>query len=115
MLIMYHNPRCQKSREALQLLEASGKPFELVDYQKERLNPQRLKALLDKLGMPASELVRKNEALWKEHYKNRNLTEAELIGLMAEHPRLMERPILESGKRAVVGRPPERILELLNN
>ncbi len=113
MITFYHNPRCRKSREALQLLEASGKTFRLVDYQKEPLNPQDLETLLVKLGMSASELIRTNELLWKENYKNRALPERELIGLMAEHPRLMERPILESGGRAVVGRPPERILELL--
>lgn len=113
MFTFYHNPRCRKSREALELLEASGKPFGLVDYQKEPLSPQKLEALLGKLGMQAAELIRKNEGLWKEQYKHLVLSEKELIGLMVEHPRLMERPILEGGQRAVLGRPPERILELL--
>jgi len=113
MITLYHNPRCRKSREALQLVEERGIPFKLVDYQKEKLSAKDLETLLGKLKMQAGELIRKNEALWKEQYKHLVLSEKELIGLMVEHPRLMERPILESGQRAVLGRPPERILELL--
>ncbi len=115
MIIFYHNPRCRKSREALELLETSGKAYKLVDYQKNPLSPHDLKALLGKLGMQAGELIRKNESLWKENYKNRTLTEQELIGLMVAHPRLMERPILERDGLARVGRPPEQILELLKD
>lgn len=113
MITLYHNPRCRKSREALQLLEASGHPFEVVDYQKEPLSTGALEELLLQLGMRAEDLIRKNEALWKQEYKSRPLSEKELIGLMLEHPRLMERPIAVSGGRAVLGRPPERILELI--
>lgn len=115
MITIYHNPRCRKSREALQLLEASGTPFTVVDYQKEPLSPEALKSILEKLGMPAEALVRKNEALWKERYKGKTLTEGELIGLMVAHPRLMERPILVRGEQAVLGRPPERVMELIQN
>lgn len=115
MITIYHNPRCRKSREALQLLEASGTPFRVVDYQKEPLSPEALKSILEKLGIPAEALIRKNETLWKEHYKGKTLTEGELVGLMVDHPRLMERPILVRGEQAVLGRPPERVMELIQN
>ena len=113
MITLYHNPRCRKSREALQLVEHSGLPFEVVDYQMNPLSPDALKGILKKLGIPAEALLRKNEALWKEHYKGKTLTEEELVDLMVAHPRLMERPILVRGEQALVGRPPERIMELL--
>jgi arsenate reductase len=113
MITIYHNPRCRKSREALQLVERSGLPFEVVDYQKEPLSPDALKAILKKLGITAEALLRKNEALWKERYKGQTLTEEELVDLMLNHPRLMERPILVRGERALIGRPPERVMELL--
>lgn len=115
MITIYHNPRCRKSREALQLLEVSGVPFRVVDYQKEPLSPEDLEVLLRKLGIPAEALLRKQEALWKEQYRGQTLTEAELIGLMVTHPRLMERPVLVRGERALIGRPPEKILELIHN
>lgn len=115
MITIYHNPRCRKSREALQLLEASGQPFRVVDYQKEPLSPEALKSILEKLGIPAETLLRKNEALWKERFKGQTLTEEELIALMVAHPKLMERPILVRGDRALLGRPPQRVSELLDN
>lgn len=113
MITIYHNPRCRKSREALQLLEASGTPFCVVDYQKEPLSAEALKSILEKLGIPAEALIRKNEALWKERFKGRALTEEELIALMVAHPKLMERPIVVRGERALLGRPPQRVTELL--
>ncbi len=114
MITIYHNPRCRKSREALQLLEASGKPFRVVDYQKEPLSPEALKSILEKLGIPAEALIRKNEAFWKERYKGKTLTEEKLIALMVAHPKLMERPILVRGEQALLGRPPQRVAELID-
>jgi len=115
MITIYHNPRCRKSREALQLLETSGAAVRVVDYQKEPLSPEELKSILEKLGIPAEDLIRRNEALWKENYRGQTLSEAELIGLMVDHPKLMERPVLVRGDRALIGRPPERVLELIQN
>lgn len=110
---IYHNPRCKKSREGLQILEASGQEFEVIKYLDEVPTKQELKNLLQKLGYQASELVRTNEKVWKENYKGKELTEEEVIEAMVNHPKLIERPIVETSEMAVVGRPPEKIKELL--
>ena len=109
----YHNPRCAKSRSGLALLEEKGVRPEVIEYMKEPLRPEELDELLGKLNMPAAELVRKNEKVWKEEFKDKELTEDELILAMIEYPNLMERPILEKGDKAVVGRPTEKLLEML--
>ncbi len=109
----YHNPRCRKSREALALLRDRGIEPELVLYLKEPPSREQLQALLQKLAMPAEELVRRGEAIFKEKYKGKTLDEAAWLDALAEYPKLMERPILEIGDKAVVGRPPERVLELI--
>jgi len=109
-----HNPRCRKSREGLKILEDSGKDFTIVEYLKEPLTKEELTDVLSKLDMSAMDLVRKNEKDWKENFKGRELSEEELITAMVDHPKLIERPIVISGDRAVVGRPPENISQLLN-
>jgi arsenate reductase len=114
MLTIYHNPRCRKSREALNLLESSKLNFEIIDYQKQPLTEEKLRELLTKLGLEAKDLIRKGEALWKEQYRDKNLTENDLLALMLEHPRLMERPILETETSAVIGRPIEHCIDFLN-
>lgn len=110
---LYHNPRCQKSRQALALLEEKGHTPELVLYMNEPLLPDALEALLEKLDMPAEDLIRTKENIWKEAFADKELSEDELLLAMIEYPQLMERPILEVGDRAVVGRPTEKLLELL--
>lgn len=109
----YHNSRCAKSREGLALLKEKGIDPEVIEYMKEPLRPDELDQLLAKLGISAEALVRKKEKTWKEEFKDKELTEDELILAMIEHPNLMERPILEKGEKAVVGRPTEKLLELL--
>lgn len=109
----YHNARCAKSREGLKLLEEKGVQPTVVEYMKEPLTPAELRGLLDKLGLRPEELLRTGEKLWKEEFAGKELTDDELILLMIEHPRLMQRPILEKGDKASLGRPPERLLELL--
>lgn len=113
MVTIYHNPRCRKSRETLKLIEGSGEPFQIVEYLKEPLDATELKNLTDMLGIDASALIRKNEAIWKEQYRGKELTEAEILQAMEMHPKLMERPVVVMGDRAVLGRPPENVLELL--
>ena len=110
---LYHNPRCQKSREALKILQDKGLEPQLVLYMKEPLLPTELQELLDKLNMQAEELVRTKENIWKEEFADKELTHEEVLLAMIEYPQLMERPILENGDKAVVGRPPEKILEVL--
>ena len=109
-----HNPRCRKSREGLKILEDSGKDFTVVEYLKEPLSQEELTDILSKLDMSAIDLVRKNEKEWKDNFKGRELKEDEIVAAMADHPKLIERPIVISGDRAVVGRPPENIHELLD-
>ncbi|WP_336356314.1 arsenate reductase (glutaredoxin) [Pseudomonas granadensis] len=113
-LTLYHNPRCSKSRGALELLEARGLTPTVVRYLETPLNAAQIKALLGKLGISARQLLRSGEDEYKIlQLADENLSEAQLIDAIAAHPKLMERPILEVGDKAVIGRPPENILELL--
>ena len=109
----YHNARCTKSREALQLLQEKNISPEIVEYMKEPLTPAEIEEILDKLDMDAIDLVRKKEKVWKEEFADKELTEDEVILAMIEYPQLMERPILVNGDKAKVGRPPEDILEII--
>ena len=113
-LTLYHNPRCSKSRGALELLEARGLTPNVVRYLETPLNAAQIKALLGKLGISARQLLRTGEDEYKMlQLADESLSEAQLIDAIAQHPKLMERPILEVGDKAVIGRPPENILELL--
>lgn len=109
----YHNARCTKSREALQLLQEKNINPEIIEYMKEPLTPADLEDILDKLDMDAIDLVRKKEAIWKEEFADKELTEDEVILAMIEYPQLMERPILVNGDKAKVGRPPKDVLEII--
>lgn len=113
-LTLYHNPRCSKSRGALELLEARGLAPQVVRYLETPPSAEELRALLAKLGYTPRQLLRSGEDLYKElGLDDPALDDAALIAAMLEHPKLIERPILVVGDRAVVGRPPERVLELL--
>ena len=113
-LTLYHNPRCSKSRGALELLEARGLTPNVVRYLENPLNAAQIKALLGKLGISVRQLLRTGEDEYKMlQLADDSLSEAQLIAAIAEHPKLMERPILEADDKAVIGRPPENILELL--
>jgi arsenate reductase len=113
-LTLYHNPRCSKSRGALELIEARGLTPTLVRYLETPLNAAQIKALLGKLGISARQLLRTGEDEYKMlQLADESLSEAQLIDAIAQHPKLMERPILEVGDKAVIGRPPENVLELL--
>ena len=106
---IYHNPRCRKSREGLQLLESSHQNFEIIDYLNNPPTEKELTDILKMLELDPIQLVRKNETVWKENYKNRELTDAEIVKAMCDNPKLIERPIVISGNKAVLGRPPENI------
>lgn len=112
MIKIYHNPRCRKSREALHYLEDSGRDFEVVLYLKESISISELSDLLAKLDMSPIDLVRKEESLWKTQYRDKNLSDVALIDLMIQEPRLMQRPIIVSGNKAIVARPPETMKQL---
>ena len=110
---IYHNPRCSKSRQGLQILKDASQDVEIVDYLKNPPTPKELKEILQLLGFTPIELVRKNEAIWKEKFKGKELSDTEIIKAMCEHPKLIERPIIVKGNKAVLGRPPENINILL--
>lgn len=110
---IYHNPRCGKSRATLALLTEHGIEPIVIEYLQEPPTAAMLESLLKKLGMPAEQLVRKGEDIYKRKYAGRDLTQAQWIGAMVQDPILIERPIVVKGERAILGRPPENVLELL--
>ncbi|MDX1649129.1 MAG: arsenate reductase (glutaredoxin) [Myxococcota bacterium] len=112
-LVLLHNPRCSKSRAARALLEERGAAFRERRYLEEPLDRGELAELRRRLGRPVLEWTRTGEAAWKEAGLDRDADEEALLEALAAHPVLMERPILVRGRRAVVGRPPETVLELL--
>ena len=112
-LKIYHNPRCRKSREALQYLEETKQSFDIINYIDKRLSKAEIEQLLKELCYQPEELIRKNEAIWKEQYKGKDLSVDELVSALSENPKLIERPIVVKGDKAVIGRPPEKVEELL--
>lgn len=113
MIKIYHNNRCSKSRCGLELLEKSGKEFEVVKYLDNIPSAKELKDIINLLDIKPIQLVRKNEAIWKANFKGKELNDAEIIKAMVENPKLIERPIVINGKKAVIGRPPENILDII--
>jgi len=113
-LTLYHNPRCSKSRGALELLEARGLTPSIVRYLETPPSAGELQGLLAKLGLSARQLLRSGEDEYQAlNLADASLSEAQLIAAMVAHPKLIERPILVVGAKAVIGRPPEKVLELL--
>lgn len=113
-LTLYHNPRCSKSRSALQLLEARGLTPTIVRYLETPPSASQLQDLLSKLGLNARQLLRTGEDEYQAlGLADLGLSEGQLIAAMAAHPKLIERPILVAGDQAVIGRPPEKVLEIL--
>jgi arsenate reductase len=109
----YHNSRCSKSRAALALLREQGVPFEIVDYVESPLTHSEIAGLLAKLGLPARDLIRNTEPEFAASGLALDADAAQLIELLVAQPILLQRPIVEIGTRACIGRPPERVLELL--
>ncbi len=113
-LRIYHNPRCRKSRETLELLRSRGLEPQIVEYLKEPPDERTLDQLLRQLGLEPRELMRQKEDLYAELGLDKGThTRQQLIHLMAQHPILIERPIVVCGERARLGRPPEQVLEIL--
>jgi arsenate reductase len=111
---IYHNPRCTKSRATLALLEENGVTPEVVLYLENPLTVSEIKSLLKKLGMSGADLVRRGEAEYKEAGLTKESSEADIVAAIAAHAKLLERPIVVRGDRAIVGRPPENVLALIN-
>lgn len=110
---IYHNPRCTKSRETLAILNKKGVEVEVVEYLKNTPSIAELEEIVNKLGISAEQLLRKGEALFKENYKGTNLSNDQWIEIMVKNPILIERPIVVLNDRAIIGRPPENVNDLL--
>jgi arsenate reductase (glutaredoxin) len=110
---VYHNPKCTKSRATLALLQERGIEPRIVEYLKTPPSTAELRNIVAKLGMSPEQLVRKGEAVYKEKYEGKTLSDAQWIDAMVRDPILIERPIVVSGERAVIGRPPENVNVLL--
>jgi len=113
MVKIYHNPRCTKSRQALALLNENDIQPEIVEYLKEIPTKAEMKNLLKLLGISAYDLLRRKEPIFKEQFKGKELSEDEWIDAMIEYPKLIERPIIINGKKAVIGRPTEKVLDII--
>jgi arsenate reductase len=111
---IYHNPRCSKSRQTLQLLREKGVEPDIVEYLKTPPDAPTLTAILDMLGLEPRELMRKKEAEYKQQgLDDPSLSRDALIAAMVAHPKLIERPIVVKGDKAALGRPPEEVLKVL--
>lgn len=111
---IYHNPRCSKSRNTLAILEEKGIEPEVVLYLETQPDAAEIRSLLSKLGKSAAELVRRGEEAYKSSGLSKDSSEEELVAAMAAHPKLIERPIVVRGERAVLGRPPENVNDLID-
>ncbi|KZY31382.1 MULTISPECIES: arsenate reductase (glutaredoxin) [unclassified Oleiphilus] len=111
---IYHNPRCSKSRQTLALIEEKGIQPEIVLYLDDTPDAKKISEILGKLGIGARELLRKGEQAYKDNeLADKTLSDAQLIDAMTKFPKLIERPIVIKGDKAVLGRPPENVLELI--
>lgn len=114
-ITLYHNPRCSKSRATLELLEQRGVTPRIVEYLEHPPGGDELRSLLRALGMRAGELARRKEQAWTDAGLDDDADDEAVIRAMLEHPILIERPIAVRGERAVIGRPPENVLALLDD
>ncbi len=113
MVQIIHNPRCGKSREGLLYLKERGVEIQEIHYLDKPLSKEEIKDILRKLGIKPIEWVRKNEEIYKTRYKGSNLTDEEWIEALAEFPKLIERPVIINGDKAVIGRPVENIAKII--
>ncbi len=110
---IYHNPRCRKSRETLAILEENGIKPKIILYLEDSPTQKELKEIISLLNIKPKDLLRKTEPVYKELIKGKELSDSQLIKYMAQNPKLIERPIVIKNKKAIIGRPPENVLELI--
>lgn len=113
-ITIYHNPRCSKSRQTLALLQEHGVHPKIVLYLETPPSASEITGLLKKLGISAAELVRQGEDEYKACGLSKSASDKDVVAAMAKHPKLIERPIVVRGNKAVLGRPPENVLALLD-
>ena len=111
---IYHNPRCSKSRQTLTLIQEKGEEVEIIEYLRNPLTFEDLEVILVKLAISPINLIRNKEEIWKEEYKGKELKDDEIIQAIVNHPKIMERPIVINGMKAIIGRPPENVLEIID-
>ena len=114
-VVIYHNTRCSKSRSACEIVAGRGIEATIVEYLKTPPSREELRALLQKLGMKPAEIIRRGEDIFKENYAGKTLDDEQWLDALVAHPILIERPIVVRGERAVIGRPPEKVMELLGS
>ncbi|SEM14299.1 arsenate reductase [Aquimarina amphilecti] len=113
MTTIYHNPRCSKSRQCLTILEERKEDLEIIKYLETPLSEEKLTEIINLLAIKPIDLVRKNETIWKQEFKNKDITDSALIKIMCEYPKLIERPIVIKNNKAIIGRPPEKVIDIL--
>ncbi len=113
MIVFYHNNRCKKSREALELVREKTDQVKIIDYLKIPPTEKELSNILKLLGIPATDLIRKNEDLYKTKFKDKILSNQEWIKILHHNPILIERPIIINGNKAIIGRPIEKVIEFI--
>jgi len=113
MLTIYHNPRCSKSRGCNTMLLDLGKEVKVINYMKDLFTEETLNEVIKKLDIQPIELVRKNEQEWKDNFKGKELSDSEVIKAMVAYPKLIQRPIVVNGNKAVIGRPLELVASIL--
>jgi arsenate reductase len=112
-ITIYHNPRCSKSRQTLALIQEKGVEPDIIEYLNTPPSEAELETILTMLGKEPAELMRTGEDEFKQYFKGRDLSRSEIISLMVQYPKVIERPIVVNGDRAAVGRPPESVLDIL--
>lgn len=114
MLKIYHNPRCSKSRQTLDLIKESDTEVEIVEYLKSPPTEEELREVLTNLNLPVGYLIRKNEEIFKSEFKGKEFSDDEWIKILVNNPKLIERPIvINDDGEAILGRPPENVNKLL--
>ena len=113
-LVIYHNPRCSKSRETLQILEDNNVSTEIVEYLEQPPTAAELTSIIGKLGVSARDLLRTTEPVYRDaELDDDSLTEDEIIEAICEYPALLQRPIVVAGDKAIIGRPPVKVLDII--
>ena len=113
MVTIYHNNRCSKSRQTLDLLREKGEELQVVEYLKDTPSAEELKSVLRKLDLKPEQVLRKGEQVYKDTFAGKNFTDEEWLQIMVKNPILIERPIVVKGDKAAIGRPPESVLNIL--
>lgn len=113
MITIYHNPRCRKSRETLELIREAGHDPKIIEYLQDPPSDSELEEMLKRMGKKPLELIRKGEDVYKSNFKGKTFSDAEWVKIMVENPKLIERPIVVKGNKVILGRPPENVKTIL--